>query len=111
MASNIVRFDAWRTVAFGSITASYAKFGTVFGHTMRVVHFINNTDGDIAISFDGVTDNIPVLADGFNLYDLTSDQDSTESFRYEKGSQLWIRYITAPTTGNFYVVTVYGKGE
>ena|ERR1051326_2611369 len=109
--SNVVRFDAWRSVAFGSITASYVALGTRLGHAMRVLHFINATNGDCAISFDGSTDNIPILADSFALYDLTSDQDSNEQFRYEKGTQLYIKYLNQPTTGTFYVVAVYGKGE
>ncbi len=109
--SNIARFDAWRSVAFGSITASYTALGTPFGHAMRIVQIINGTDGDIAISFDGTTDNVPVLASGFGLYDLTCDQDFSESFRYQKGTQLFIKYLTAPTTGSVYIVCVYGKGE
>lgn len=109
--SNIVRFDAVRSVAFGSITASYTKLGTTFGHAMRVLNFKNNTDADMMISFDGTTDNIPIIADSFDLYDLTSDQDANEQFRYEVGTQLWIKYLTAPTTGSFYVVAVYGKDE
>lgn len=111
MGSNIVRFDAVRSVAFGSITASYVALGVPFGHAMRVLHFINNTDGDVMISFDGTTDNSPIIADGFSLYDLTSDEDSNESYRYESGTQLYIKYLSAPTTGTFYVVCIYGKGE
>lgn len=111
MPSNIVRFDPVRTVAFGSITSSYTALGSKFGHAMRVLHFINNTDGDVMISFDGVNDNIPVLANSFSLYDLTSDQDQNESFRYQSNSQLLIKYLSAPTEGSFYVVAVYGKGE
>jgi len=111
MGSNIVRFDAVRSIAFGSITAGFLTFGTRFGHAMRVIHFINGTNGDIAISFDGTTINSVILANSFTLYDLTSDQDQNESFRYEKGSQLYIRYLTAPTSGSFYCVAIYGKGE
>lgn len=111
MASNIVRFDSVRLLAFGSIGLSYVNLGTPLGHAMRVLHFINNTDGDMMISFDGINDNIPVLANSFALYDLTSDQDTGENFRYQIGSQLQIKYISAPTTGTFYVVAVYGKGE
>jgi hypothetical protein len=109
--SNIARFDAWRSVASGSITSSYTALGTPFAHAMRIVQIINGTDGDIAISFDGTTDNVPVLSTGFGLYDLTCDQDFNESFRYQKGTQLFIKYLTAPTTGSVYVVCVYGKGE
>lgn len=111
MSSNIVRFDAVRSVLFSSITNSFAALGTPFGHAMRVLHFINGSDGDVMISFDGSTNNVPVLANTFSLYDLTSDQDGNESFRYELGTQLYIKYLTAPTTGSFYVVAVYGKGE
>jgi hypothetical protein len=117
MGSNIVRFDAARSVAIASITGSYTKLGTAFTHAMRVLHFTNDSNGTYMLSFDGTTDNFPVLADGFVLYDLTSDQDDNESFRYEKGSQLWIKSIIAPTsTGGvqsdtFYAAAVYGKGE
>lgn len=111
MSSNIVRVDEWREVAFGAITGSYLPFGTRFSHAMRVLHFINQTDGDIAISFDGTTNNIPVFAGTFSLYDLTSDQDANESFRYEKGTQLYIKSLSSPTSGTFYCVAIFGKGE
>ncbi len=117
MGSNIVRFDAVRTAAIGVITSSYTMFGLPFAHAMRVLHFTNDTNGTYMISFDGVTDNFPVLAEGFVLYDLTSDQDANESFRYQNGSQMWIRYIIAPTSTSgvqsdtFYAAAVYGRGE
>lgn len=116
MGSNIVRFDAVRSVAIASITASYTKFDVPFGHPMRVLHFINDSNGIYMISFDGTTDNIPILGTYFSLYDLTSDQDTNESFRYEQGSQLWIKSLVAPTvqassTNTMYAVAVYGKGE
>jgi hypothetical protein len=111
MSSNVVRFDSWRSLDFGSIGASYTTIGTPLGHLMRVLQFINNTDGDIAVSFNGVTDNVPCIANSFALYDLTSDQDSGESFRYQINTQLYVKYITAPTTGTFYIVAIYGAGE
>ena len=116
MGSNIVRFDAVRSVPIASITASYTKFGSAFGHAMRVLHFINNTNGTYMFSFDGTTDNFPLVSSSFILYDLTSDQDENESFRYEKGSQLWIKYLIVPTvtialTDKVYCASVFGKGE
>lgn len=125
MASNIVRFDQVRGIAFADILATYLPVGfnyasshpptpAPFTHAMRVLHFINNTNGDMMVSFDGVTDNVPVLAEGFALYDLTSDEDTNESFRYQNGTQIYVRYLSAPTApvdGAFYVVAIYGKGE
>ncbi len=114
MASNIVRFSPVRTIALASITNAYTPVGVPLDHAMRVLHFINNTNGDMMVSFDGTTDNVPVLAESFSLYDLTSDEDVNEMFRYEVGTQLYVKYLTAPTTpatGAFYVVAIYGKGE
>lgn len=114
MSSNIVRFDAVRSIALASITALYLPVGSPFAHAMRVLHFINNTNGDMAVSFDGTTDNVIILAGGFALYDLTSDQDVNEAFRYQNGTQIFVRYISAPTLpadGAFYLVAIYGKGE
>jgi hypothetical protein len=107
---------------FASITATYQPIGFLsapstpapFQHAMRVLHFINNTNGDMMVSFDGFTDNVAVIADSFDLYDLTSDQDSNEMFRYQLGTQVYIRWISAPTApvdGTFYLVAIYGKGE
>jgi hypothetical protein len=111
MGSNIALFDAVRSVAYGSITASYTSLGTPFGHAMRLLHFINDTNGDMMISFDGVTDQVPVIANTFNLYDFTSDEDENETFRVAEGTQIYIKYLTAPSTGTFYLACMYGKGE
>lgn len=119
MSSNIVRFDQLRSVAFGSITSSFVGMGFVtspgtpapFTHAMRVLNFQNTTDGDIYISFDGTTINAIVPASSFSLYDLTSDQDDNESFRYENGTQIYVKYSSAPTLGSFYLTAIYGKGE
>lgn len=112
--SNIVRFDGIRSLGYASITTNYTALGSPFNHAMRLIQFVNNTDGDMMVSFDGINDNAIVLAEGFSLYDLTSDQDFNEKFRYQNGTQLFVKYITAPTgpaTGAFYAVCVYGKGE
>jgi len=110
MGSNIALFNPNVSVAFGSITASYTLL-TTFAHAIRLIHFINDTDGIMMISTDGVTDMVVVIGDSFSLYDLTSDQDANESFRLANNTQIYIRYITAPTMGNFYINAVYGKGE
>lgn len=116
MSSNIVRFDAVRSALFSDITSSYTPLGPRLAHAMRVLHFINDTNGTYMISFDGTTDNVPILNNGFSLYDLTCDQDANESFRYENGTQLYIKYLVEPTSqdassNTFYCTSIYGKGE
>lgn len=117
-----VRLDALRVVANGSITANYSAFGATFSHRMRMVKITNNTNGDMFIGFNstpatapasaGATDNDFVPAGGFVLYDFTSNSESGASpFVFENGTQAWIRYSTAPTTGSVYLTCIYGKGE
>lgn len=127
MVSNIVRFDRIRGIQSGDITTSYLGLGfdyatahpptqAPFAHMMRVLHFINDTNGILMISFDGVIDNAVLLPNSFALYDLTSDQDDNESFRYQMGTEIFAKYLLAPTiqtmsTNTLYLVDVYGKGE
>lgn len=116
---NVVRFDKLRSMLFSSITNSYSPLGfngsegtpAPFTHAMRVLTFQNSTDGNIFVSFDGVNTNLFIPANSFSLYDLTSDQDVGESFRYQNRTQIYIQYSTVPTTGSFYVSAVYGLGE
>ena len=114
--SNIVRVDQIRTLFYSSITSTYFQLGVPFAHAMRVLKFFNDTNGYMMISFDGITDNLFLAPGAFTLYDLTSDQDMSEHFRYQNNTQIWVRYITAPTlvsgtTNTVYLEAIYGKGE
>lgn len=119
MASNLVRFDEIRSQAAASITNSFVGLGYItspstpapFTHAMRVLNFRNPTDGDIAVSFDGVTVNDVIPAGSFSLYDLTSDEDTNEMFRYQNGTQVYIKWLVQPTKETFYLTAIYGKGE
>lgn len=115
--SNIARFDVLRVVNYLLITTSYTAFGSPLSHAMRLLDFQNDTDALIYISFDGINDNIALIPGSFRVYDVTSDQDTNEKFRYEKGTQIFLKYTgTAPTnnpnfTNNCYMSAFYGKGE
>lgn len=111
MASNICRFDALRSLAFGSISGTYAALGTAFSHAMRAFRISNATDGDILISFDGTTDNLFLPANSFVLYDVASDDDPIDEFRISNRTQIYVKQSTAPTSGAVYLEAMYGKGE
>ena len=111
MASLIVSADALRSLAFGSIGASYLPIGSAFGHPMRVVKVINTANTDMVISFDGTTDNDYIPAGGFALYDLTTNQVQTQGWFFRTGTQVYVKYATAPASGSVFVVAFYGQGE
>ncbi len=101
------RFDAYRTVAFGSIGATYVQVGTAIAHIMRITHFVNGTNADVNISFDGVTDNLFLGANSFVLYDLVSN-----GIDLQVGTPFFVKYNSgAPTAGAVYIMNVYGKGQ
>ena len=119
MGSNRATFDQIRVIALGSITNSYQLLTTSGGqgpflHAVRLLHFVNNTNGDMMVSFDGVTDNVIITATTGVIYDVTSDEDSNESLRYQTGTKVYVKYLSAPSEpsdGGFYLALMYGVGE
>lgn len=109
--SQIVRVDSLRTVAFGSITTGFLPIGTPLTHTNRIIKFTNTSDADLIISYDGTTSNDVVTAGGFVLYDFTSNAISNNGFVTSIGTQLFVKYVAAPTKGALYVTCIYGQGE
>ncbi len=121
--SSSVRLDTLRSASAAMIaasTGSYISLGSVFAHRMRIIKIVNETDADMFISFNsssiaplsnGTQDNDFIPSGGFILYDFTSNSDSGDPFVFQNGTQIWIRYSTAPTTKSVYLTTVYSKGE
>ena len=112
MASVVIRVDQLRSLAAGSITTTYSPVGSGFAHQVRILHLVNNTDGDMLISFDGYTDNIFIPANSFTLYDVTANKlSNVNTFVFSERSLVLVKYSTAPTTGAYYVICLYAKGE
>ena len=111
MASIIVSVDAYRSLAFGSISGSYAAIGTPFAHPMRIVKIINTCNTDMSISFDGTTDNDYIPAGSFSLYDLSTNEVEQAGWFFRTGTQVYVKQISAPASGSVIVISLYGQGE
>jgi|SRR5271166_1968369 len=110
MPSQVVRVDALRTLAFGSISGTYAALGTPFAHQMRLVKLTNNTNADLTFSFDAVTDNLIVPSGSFTLFDLTTNHTIPDTtFVFQNGTQFYVK--GAPSLGSVYLEAIYGQGE
>ena len=110
MPSQVVRVDSLRSLAAASISGTYNPVGGSFTHQIRLVKIVNNTNGDLTISYDGSTDNDFVPAGGFTLYDFTTNRVSSEgTFVFQPGTQVYAK--GTPSTGSCYVVAVFGRGE
>lgn len=125
MASNIAKFDAVRSIDYADISDEYQPLMTSsmaspnpsqgpFLYPIRIIHFINSTDGIMMVSLDGVNDQIPVLAGTGVIYDITSDEDADERMRIPTNTQVYVKYITAPTMSGgptFWCTAEFGQGE
>ncbi len=106
----VVKYDIIRSVAHGSITNSFAALGAPFGHDVRIVKFVNTNDTDMVISTDGTNIHDIIPAGGFALYDITSDGVG-QNFVFPINTQIYIKYLSSPSSGSFYVVALYGQGQ
>lgn len=108
----VARFDTLRSTAFGSITNSYTTLGTALTQNWREFCLVNATDGDMLISADGTTDNFFLKANSFLLWDLSTNAQpiaSTDTFELAIGTQFYVKYSSAPSTGSVYVEGIYAR--
>ncbi len=110
----IVRIDAYRTLAFGGISGSYATVGTPLSHNWRAFRIVNATDGDLIFSLDGVANNLFVPANTFVLYDISTNSspaNTIDTLVFGIGTQFYVKQSTAPTSGAVYIEGIFAKGE
>lgn len=111
MSAKKVYFDTLRSLAFGSISATYAAVGTPFTVEARIICFTNKTQGDMILSVDNtnVDGQILVPAGSFKLYDLTANlvPGKDDNFVIAKGTQFYVKQVTAPVSGSVYIENVY----
>jgi len=113
--SDVATVDTLRVLNFSGISATYAEVGTAFAHLTRILCFTNNTNGDIIVSFDGITDNVIMPATSFKLFDLNTNRGETNaSWTFPAGTQIYVKeesIAAKPTSGDFYVECIYQRGE
>lgn len=98
-----------RSLAFGSIGASYMGVGSAFEHPIRILKFFNLTDVSMLVSLDGVEDHDILPPMGYMILDLTANKTREQGWYLAEGQRVYVRYLSgAPTLGSFYVTTYYG---
>ena len=119
LSAQKVRYEPLRSVTGAQIAASvvgptpqYLAVGTGFANPVRILKVVNNTDADLIISFDGVTDMDMAPAASIYIYDYCSDKsDQAGNLEHAQGTILYVKYTgTAPTNGkSFYVIVIYAS--
>lgn len=99
--------DLLRSLAFGSISGTYAGIGTPFTYPVRIMHIYNNTDALLTFSVDGVNDNWVIPASSFLLLDLTANHTSYGGASYmAAGTRVYVK--GSPSMNSVYLATWYG---
>jgi hypothetical protein len=110
--TNVAIIDTLRSLNFSGISGTYAQVGTPLTHITRIICLTNNTNGDLFVSNDGVTDNLFMPANSFKLFDLaTNRSDYNSTWSFSDGMPFFVKQSTAPTSGDFYIECVYASGE
>lgn len=105
-------FDDLRSLAFGSIIATYTNVGAALQRVSRLICFTNLTNQNVIFSLDGGTrDQILVGAGGFKLFDVTSNKVRSDGLFLPIGSQIAVKAEgTLPTSGSVYVEVLSAVG-
>jgi len=112
MSVKKVNFDTLRTLAFGDISGTYAAVGTALGNNPRIICITNATDAAMIFS-DDVTNAVGKLylpANSFKLFDFTANINpgNDDNFVMANMTIMYVKQLTAPTTGAVYIEYVYG---
>jgi hypothetical protein len=111
MSAKKVYFDTLRSLAFGGISGTYAAVGTPFTQEARIICFTNKTQGDMILSTDSTNTDGQIFlpAGAFKLYDFTANlvPGKDDNFVIAKGTQFYVKQVTAPVSGTVYIEDVY----
>lgn len=101
--------ETLRSVANGNITNAFAALGSALAHPSRILMFVNTTDKDMLISVDGTNSHFIVPSGSSKVIDLATNRRSNDFiFAFRAGTQFYIKYVAAPSSGTFYIETIYG---
>lgn len=103
-----MRWETLRSIAFGSISGTYAGIGSALDNPARLIKVVNTTDVNIFISDNGIDDRDIVPAGGFFLYDLMSNRSEQSGLLVlDQGARLYAK--GAPSSGSVYFTVVYAS--
>jgi hypothetical protein len=93
------------TVNANTFNGAYQLVGGI-PQACFMLRFINTTDKDVLISYDGVTDNDVVIhGTTSQIESQTNSQPNNFTCLFPKGMQVWLK--AANGTGLFYVAGYY----
>ncbi len=86
---------------FSFFTNAYQALGLVDAQKkLSHIMITNNTDGDYAVSFDGVNENYRVLANTYKVIDF-------DGANLDVTTDMYMKYVVAPSLGSVIIEAYY----
>lgn len=107
----VMRPEPLRFKAFNDISFDYSNIGTPLQDSAILLHFQNETDGEILISwFDGI-DHMFFPPGAFFVMDIAANQGTGGTMVAPTYTQFQIKAFDAlPTLGTFYITALTSYG-
>lgn len=106
MSQNQAIINALRTLAYTSISGTYAAVGTAITLPVSIFRIVNTSDADMIFSIDGITDQLVVPTSTFVLYDIAANRGLAEAFSLSGNLQFYVKQGAAPTKGAVYIESI-----
>ena len=103
-----LRIEPLRSLAFGSMGATYVPVGTPTEHPASLMVIQNFTDAYLMFAFNDHTDHIPLSPGGSFTIDVTANKPGQVDLMITAGTHVHVKNLGTPTTGSVYVTTLYG---
>jgi len=97
-----------RSLAHGSIGATYAGVGTAIENPVRILLVKNLTDKSLMFSLNGVDDTFPLGTGESLLLNITANKTTPSGLFIAEGTRIYVKEIVSPTSGAAYVTVFYG---
>lgn len=98
-----------RSLAFGSVSGTYANLGPAFQHPIVLFHIVNDLDVDVIISFFNQENHLFVKTGSFVLYDVAANREDPSGYRnFSRLTQIQVKQASgAAGSGSIYLSTFY----
>jgi hypothetical protein len=99
-----IKPEALRSLAFGSISGTYALLGTITNPSQLYI-VQNLTNATITFSQDGTTDHFILPATGTLVLDFGSNKGTFNTLSLSAGTPVYVK--GTPGSGSVYLTTFY----
>jgi hypothetical protein len=106
-----IRAESVRSLAFGSISGTYAAIGTAFANPITLMFIVNNTDALLTFTYDKLDASGKWVVPALSTMSIDIGANRTAHANTQSFPINTVIYVKgAPTVGTVYISTFYPTG-